>query len=104
MLGGAQQRGGLRDRSAAGALATGGMKRAASIGGDRLGELLLLHAGVEIDVSRPARRGVGDPAGAQHAPRARQPARPAGRPIWCSRAPARPGRARCGSSRSTAAA
>ena len=33
--------------------------------GDRLGQFGFLHLGVEIDVSRPARRGIGDPAGAQ---------------------------------------
>ena len=33
---------------------------------DRLGELLLLHAGVEVDVGRPLGRGIGDPVGAQH--------------------------------------
>ena len=32
----------------------------------RLRQFGFLHLGVEIDVSRPARRGVGDPAGAQH--------------------------------------
>ena len=32
----------------------------------RLGERLLLQTGIEIDVSRPARRGIGDPAGAQN--------------------------------------
>ena len=76
----------------------------ASIGATGAGELLLLQFRRRVDVSRAARRGLGDPVGAQHRLRARRRARPAGRPIWCSRAPARPGRARCGSSRSTAGA
>ena len=66
MFGVAQQAGGLRDR-------LGGRRalelRHVTLGVDRrhgFRELCLLHLGVEIDVSRPARRGIGDPAGAQH--------------------------------------
>ena len=56
----------LADASAgAAALATGGMKRAASIGGSGSASFASCMLGVEIDVSRPARRGVGDPGGAQ---------------------------------------
>ena len=65
MLGIAQQRGGLRD--GVGRRRTGN-RRHEALRVDRrhrLGELFLLHAGVEIDVSRPAGRGIGDPGGAQ---------------------------------------
>ncbi len=65
LFGGAQQIGGLLDdRLRRRALD----RRHEALGVDRrhrLGEFFLLHAGVEIDVSRSARRGVGDPAGAQ---------------------------------------
>ncbi len=66
MLGVAQQRGGLRDGVGR---RRAGNRRHEALRIDRrhgLGELFLLHAGVEIDVNRPARRGIGDPGGAQN--------------------------------------
>ena len=66
MLGMAQQIGGFLDGLGRGRALD---LRHVALGvdrGDRLGQFRFLHLGVEIDVSRPARRGVGDPAGAQH--------------------------------------
>jgi hypothetical protein len=60
--------------------------------------------GVEIDVDRAAWRAYWRSRCRAASPRGRRPARPAGRPIWCSCGRARPGRRRCGSSRSTAGA
>ena len=67
-------------------------------------DLRFLQRGVEVDVGRAARRGVGDLRRAQQRFVGRRAPKPAGCPTWCSRAPARPGRRRCGSSRSTAGA
>ena len=68
MLGGAQH----RDRLAhpprgPGPATTGGMKRVDVDRRQRLGELRLLHLGVEVDVDGALRRRVGDPPAAQDA-------------------------------------
>ena len=65
MLGMAQQVGGFVDNVRGGRTLD---LRHVALGvdrGDRLGQFGFLHLGVEIDVSGSARRGVGDPAGAQ---------------------------------------
>ena len=63
----------------------------------------LLQARVEVDVDRPLGRRFAIQPARTIASRAAA-AMPAGRPTWCSCGRSRPGRARCGSNRSTAGA